>query len=81
MSNYWNYRIVKKDWENGYISYEICEVYYENDVPTSWIWGKNVMSGESKEDLKWKLSVVSKAYEKPVLEIVGDDEAIIEVKE
>ena len=41
--NYWNYRIVKKDWKNGNISYEVSEVYYENDVPTNWIWGKNVL--------------------------------------
>lgn len=81
MKNYWNYRVVKKDWKNGLISYEICEVYYENDIPTSWIWGKNVLSGESKEDLKETLRTVSKAFEKPVLEIVGDDEGLVEVKE
>ncbi|MFF2175907.1 hypothetical protein ACFVT8_05515 [Lysinibacillus sp. NPDC058147] len=60
---------------------EICEVYYENDVPASWIWGKDVLTGGSKEDLEWTLSTVLKAFEKPVLEIVGDDEGLIEVKE
>jgi hypothetical protein len=61
--------------------YEICEVYYENDIPTSWIWGKNVLSGGSKKDLDWTFSTVSKAFEKPVLEIVGNDEGLVEIKE
>jgi hypothetical protein len=81
MGNYWNYRVVKKDWKNGYVSYDICEVYYENDKPTSWIWGKNVLSGDSKVDLESILGTISKAFEKPVLEIVGDDEGLIEIKE
>lgn len=35
MKKYWDYRIVKKDWKNGLVSYDICEVYYENDKPDS----------------------------------------------
>ncbi|MFB7142894.1 hypothetical protein ACFCYN_25200 [Gottfriedia sp. NPDC056225] len=81
MSTYWNYRVVKKKWDEDLVSYDICEVYYDNDIPTSWIWGKNVLSGDSVEDLKWKLDVIQKAMEKPLLEIVGDDEVLVEVKE
>lgn len=81
MNKYWNYRILKKDWKNGLISYEICEVFYENDEPDSWIWGKNVLSGDSKEHLEERLISIKRAFEKPVLEIVGDDEKLIEVKE
>ncbi|MGO4699585.1 hypothetical protein AB4Z50_35760 [Paenibacillus sp. 2TAB26] len=82
MNKFWNYRVLKKDWENGLVSYDVCEVYYENDIPTSWIWGKNVLSGESKEDLEWRLNnSILKAFEKPVLEIIGDDEGLVEVKE
>lgn len=82
MNKYWNYRVLKKDWENGLVSYDVCEVYYENDIPTSWIWGKNVLSGESKEDLEWMLNnSILKAFEKPVLKIIGDDEGLVEVKE
>lgn len=82
MNKYCNYRVVKKDGINGLVSYNVCEVYYENDIPTSWIWGKNVLSGESKEDLEWKLNnSILKAFEKPVLEIIGDDEELVELKE
>jgi hypothetical protein len=82
MNKYWDYRVLKKDWETGLVSYDVCEVYYENDIPTSWIWGKNVLSGESKEDLELRLNnSILKAFEKPVLEIIGDDEGLVEVKE
>lgn len=81
MNTYWNYRIIKKDWGNGLISYEICEVFYENDKPTSWIWGKNVLNGDSKEHLEEQLRFIKYAFEKPVLEIVGNDEKLIEAKE
>ncbi|MEC0270167.1 hypothetical protein [Paenibacillus anseongense] len=81
MDNYWNYRVVKKDWKNGLVSYDVCEVYYENDKPTSWIWGKNVLSGESKVGLELTLNSVQKAFTKPVLEIIGDDEELVEIEE
>ncbi|CAM3412183.1 MULTISPECIES: hypothetical protein [Saccharibacillus] len=81
MNTYWNYRIIKKDWGNGLISYEVCEVFYENDKPTSWIWGKNVLNGDSKEHLEEQLRFIKYAFEKPVLEIVGNDEKLIEAKE
>ncbi|ULO09446.1 hypothetical protein H1230_12095 [Paenibacillus sp. 19GGS1-52] len=82
MNKYWNYRVLKKDWKNGLVSYDVCEVYYDNDIPTSWIWGKNILSGESKADLEWRLNnSILKAFEKPVLEIIGDDEGLVEVKE
>ncbi|MGC6588431.1 hypothetical protein ACPV3A_26245 [Paenibacillus sp. Dod16] len=81
MKKYWDYRIVKKDWKNGLISYDIYEVYYENDKPDSWIWGKNVLSGDSKEHLEERLISINKAFEKPVLEVVGDDEKLIEERE
>ncbi|MCF2946456.1 hypothetical protein [Paenibacillus tarimensis] len=81
MNTYWNYRIIKKDWGNGLISYEICEVFYENDKPTSWIWGKNVLNGDSKEHLEEQLLFIKYAFEKPVLEIVENDERLIEASE
>ncbi|MBA2943749.1 hypothetical protein HZF08_36355 [Paenibacillus sp. CGMCC 1.16610] len=81
MDNYWNYRVVKKNWKNGLVSYDVCEVYYENDKPTSWIWGKNVLSGESKVGLELTLDSVQKAFTKPVLEIIGDDEELVEIEE
>jgi hypothetical protein len=81
LDNYWNYRVVKKIWENGLVSYDVCEVYYENDKPTSWIWGKNVLSGESKVGLEMTLNSVQKAFTKPVLEIIGDDEELVEIEE
>ncbi|OBY76340.1 hypothetical protein BBG47_27720 [Paenibacillus sp. KS1] len=80
MKNCWNYRVIKKKWSEELYSYEVCEVYYENDRPTSWIWGKNVLSGGNEEDLKSNLNFVLKAFEKPVLEIIGDDESLREVK-
>lgn len=40
-----------------------------------------MLNGESKEGLEWKLNnSILKAFEKPVLEIIGDDEGLVEVK-
>ncbi|MNT16064.1 hypothetical protein D3C72_1511510 [compost metagenome] len=64
MGKYWSHRIIKKEWGNGLVSYDVCEVYYENDIPESWIWGKNVLSGDSKEHLEDKLKSILIAFEK-----------------
>ncbi|MDQ6418521.1 hypothetical protein RB620_03635 [Paenibacillus sp. LHD-117] len=81
MDRYWNYRVLKKDCKNGLVSYDVCEVYYENGIPDSWIWGKNVLSGDSKEHLEEKIQSILMAFKKPILEIIGDDEDLVEVKE
>lgn len=77
----WGYRVLKKKWNEEYTSYAVCEVYYDDDnKPTSWIWDKNVMNSYSYDELKSKIDTIKKAFEKPILEIIGDDESLQEIK-
>lgn len=78
----WNYRVLKKKLSEDEDTFDVCEVYYdEHDKATSWAWGKNVLSGESLEELQETLVRIQEAIQKPVLEIVGDDEGLIEIPE
>lgn len=77
---FWNYRVLKKKWNEELTSYAVCEVYYDAEgKPSSWIWDKNIMNSYSYEELELNISVIQKAFEKPVLEIAGDDEFLIEI--
>lgn len=78
----WNYRVLKKKLSEDEDTFDVCEVYYDEDnKATSWAWGKNVLSGESLEELQDTLVRIQEAIKKPVLEIVGDDEGLIEIQE
>ena len=78
----WNYRVLKKKLSDDEDTFDVCEVYYdENNKATSWAWGKNVLSGDSLEDLQDTLVRIQEAIKKPILEIIGDDEGLIEIQE
>jgi hypothetical protein len=68
--NYWNYRVVKysvgkepltEDW------YEVCEVYYEDGVPISFIQDKNPYSQDNMDDLLGVTEKIKRAFEMPML--------------
>lgn len=77
----WNYRVVKKQLNEDEVTFDVCEVYYDKEGnPTSWAWGKNVLSQDSLEDLEDALNKIQDAMKKPVLEIIGDDEGLREIQ-
>ncbi|MEK3917210.1 hypothetical protein [Paenibacillus sp. FSL H7-0331] len=47
--------------------YEVCEVYYENGEPNSFIKDKNPYNQDSVEDIRRAHEKVASAFEKPVL--------------
>lgn len=68
----WNYRIVKQVYPRNEESFDVSEVYYdENGVPHSFAPGKQVLSGDSLEDLEWVNTEIQKAFQKPVLYFDG----------
>lgn len=76
----WNYRIVKRSYNNDEeSSFDICEVYYNEDGnPTSYTDSKNVLSQDSYQDLLWSYKEIEKAFKAPVLEV--NDGKLIELK-
>lgn len=78
--SYWGYRVIKKKWNDDFTSFAVCEVYYDDDnKPTSWIWDKNVMNRYSYDELLTNIDHIKQAFDKPILEIVGDDEFLQEI--
>lgn len=79
----WNYRVIKNILSNEELSFEVCEVYYnEEGLPISWSSEKNVLSQDSFEDLEDSLVRIKEAMDKPVLEIitVGEDTFLKELQ-
>lgn len=76
---WWNNRVVRKEVRHGGKSwslYSIHEVYYADDG-TIELWTQNPVNlgdYESVDDLKGTLELVQKAFDKPVLEYVVDEE-------
>lgn len=71
----WNYRVIKNILSNEELSFEVCEVYYnEEGLPISWSSEKNVLSQDSFEDLEDALIRINEAMKKPMLEIVKNGE-------
>ncbi|WP_336769626.1 hypothetical protein [Bacillus bombysepticus] len=65
----WNYRIVKKKLTEDEDTFDVCEVYYDNNgKPISYALNKNVLSQDSFDDLLWAYKEIGKAYNAPVLE-------------
>lgn len=78
--SHWNYRVLKKKWNENFTSFAVCEVYYDNEgKPTAWIWEKNVMNTYDYEGLKSNIDYIREAFDKPTLEIMGDDEYLVEI--
>ena len=83
--NHWNFRIVTKiipaqignDLKGNstlihddYRVFSICEVYYHNDKPDSYIESKRILDElQSIKDLKWTHKKIKKAFKKPILDL------------
>lgn len=64
----WNYRIMKRTYENGEEEFGLYEVYYdENGQPNGWSADARPITAESLEGLKWVQEKFAEALEKPVL--------------
>ena len=65
-SYHWNYRILafKEDTE---IVFQICEVYYENNIPVRYGEKTILSTTEGTKSLKWIMNQCQKAFNKPVL--------------
>ena len=80
--HYWNYRVVKKkNPDTGETYFEVCEVYYDKeDRPHSWTEDKNLLVYEELDEVREAYKEIQTAFDKPVLEVVGDSLREIEVK-
>ncbi len=64
--SYWNYRIMAKE-AKGEVWFDIHEVYYKNDVPTSYSKEPAVVGGNSADEVKEVLSKMTECIEKPII--------------
>ena len=81
MKKYWNYRIIKmKDsaLKGCPESYGIHEVYYENDIPTSWSAKPQYPIGESWNELEKDYQTMFRAFTIKTLEEIGGK--LVEIK-
>jgi hypothetical protein len=76
----WNYRVLMLNNKKNETYFEVCEVYYdENDIPYNWAESHNVLVGDTLDELKESYEYISKAFESPILKVVGNK--LIEVTE
>jgi len=62
----WNHRLLMFEEEvNNY--FQMHEVYYENDIPNGHTQNPTGVHGDSVDDIKWQLEMMTKALDKPIL--------------
>ncbi len=76
--DYWNYRVIKSVNEFGDDEYQICEVYYLNDVISAWSAPLNPY-GNTPDELEEVLEMYAQALRKPILQEV--DLQLVEIEE
>jgi len=64
--SYWNYRIIEFT-ENDEISYQIYEVYYDDNDKIKHYADEPLIAAESVDGLKWMMNKMYEALNKPVL--------------
>jgi len=63
----WNYRILAKEY-NDEVYFQIHEVYYDsNEKPNGYTENPISVGAETVDGIKWVLSKMAEAYEKPIL--------------
>lgn len=66
----WTYRVSKQELKNGEILFSIREFYLDDaNEPTSWTEGSIEPVGYTLEELKWELTHMLKACDKPVIDV------------
>lgn len=72
----WNYRIFVETDADGYKWYSIHEVYYDElGQPDGWSEYVDV-EGDSVEEVRRTLALMTEALDKPVLRITDDEELV-----
>lgn len=65
----WNYRVLRIDHAEGFSSYEIREIYYDDETGKIVGWSKDEMApiGEDVDELKRDIKLMLEALKKPIL--------------
>ncbi len=82
--SHWNYRIIKKDIQNGSqteTTYGIYEVYYKKDKPYLWTEQPQAIYAESIEQLRESIFWQIFAFNKPILEEYIDKKGKLKLRE
>ena len=66
MRNYWNYRVMAKEYK-GETWFDIHEIYYKNDIPVSYSEDPAIIGGDSLNDINNVLSLMTECLKKPIL--------------
>ena len=74
----WNHRVVKEKDGTGEYYYSIREVYYNNKGGIDCLSTASLLIGNDYDDLKKGYEFIRSAFEKPVLEKIGDDMVEVE---
>lgn len=79
----WNYRIIRKTSHQNYEYFEIHEVHYSADGVTIENWTVSPIApyGETLDELRGSMKLMSQAFERPVLDlkVVDGKETLVEV--
>lgn len=71
--SHWDYRVVRSLDRNEYF---IAEVYYDGDK-VSWVDdSRNALRWDRYDDLKGTVDLIQQAFDKPLLEVTGDDRLV-----
>jgi len=71
----WNYRVVKKKFENGFCDYSIYEVYYD-EFGNIKMWSAEPVTLEAFEntkDINNNLKLIRKALNRPTLLLINEE--------
>lgn len=70
----WNYRVVRRKYPDGEVLYQMHEVYYDNDGNPDGVSAcpVDVTSDAGVDGIKWVLTSMQEAAEKPVLDYDAD---------
>ena len=76
----WDYRVIKHT-DEGEVSYQIHEVYYdENQMIKSWTENSIKPYGETPDELKEDILMQLQAFQKPILEFNLCKDSLVCVK-
>ena len=72
--SHWNYRVVQSFDQTEYF---LAEVYYDGDATQGWVdSGHDFLRWEDYDDLKGTVELIQKAFDKPLLRVVGNDRLV-----
>ena len=63
----WNYRVLQREDEDGYVSFAIHEIYYQDGVIVSWTKDAMLLTADNYDTLKYMKDIYMLAFDSPVL--------------